>query len=322
MKTISTFLATALCLLGSVAFAQVDSTQVLAGDSILLYGNFNGAPEGSAVVFSYQGGGMVNTFAVSCNADGSFFTSFILPSDYGNMNAVFTTCEGIEIAQTQAWGGFTQALYFYADYCSNPVGGDCNTEFYFAPIDSNFIFTGDVYIYLPVIDPTTICEWDFGTGDTSNATFPVYDYASFGTYTLCLTILAADGCTSTFCDTFTVAQDGTVSGFGASSQGFTLRVVAEGTQLAVGEETITTSVAQVFPNPVNETASLRVNSARANKGTLEIVNLQGQVMQRTNWSVGTGISTIELPVETLRSGMYMVRLIDANGAVSATSFVK
>jgi hypothetical protein len=321
MKTISTFFTTVLCLLGSVAFAQFDSTQVLAGDTILIYGDFTGAPLETSVQFSYQGGGMVNTFSVTCDPEGSFSTTFVLPSDYGNLNAIFTTCDGLEIVQTQAWGGFTQALYFYTDYCNGPVG-DCNTEFYFAPTDSNFVFTGDVYIYLPAIDPGTVCTWDFGTGDSSNVTFPVYDYASFGTYTLCLTILAADGCTSTFCDTFTVAEDGTVSGFGANSQGFTLKVVAEGTQLAVAEENITTAIAQVFPNPVNETASLRVNSARANKGTLEIVNLQGQIMQRTNWSVGTGSTAIELPVETLRSGMYMVRLIDANGAVSTTSFVK
>jgi hypothetical protein len=135
-------------------------------------------------------------------------------------------------------------------------------------------------------------------------------------------VYTADGCTSTYCYTFTVAEDGTVSGFGASSQGFTLKVVAEGTQLAVREENMTTAVAQIFPNPVNETANLRVNSTRANNGTLEIVNLQGQVMQRTNWSVGTGVSNIELPVEMLRSGMYMVRLIDANGSMSTTSFVK
>lgn len=325
MKTISTLFTAILCLLGSTSFAQIDTTgTVSAGDSILLAGYVNGAPSGTNVVFTYQGGGMVNTFLVPCDASGSFYYAWVLPSDTGALTGSITTCTGTDSTITQAWGANTNELWYNFNYCNGGGGpvDECESYFYFANTDSLTEFTGDVYVYLPNVDPTLTYLWSFGTGDTLVTTFPVYEYPSFGTFTLCLTVVAPDGCLANFCDTFTVAEDGTVSGFGASSQGFTLKVVAEGTQLAVNEQHITTSIAQVFPNPVNETASLTVNSARANRGTMEIVNLQGQIMSRTNWSVGLGSTAIELPVETLRSGMYMVRLIDTNGMVSTTSFVK
>ena len=46
--------------------------------------------------------------------------------------------------------------------------------------------------------------WDFGDGNTSNAANPTHTYTANGTYTACLTIVAADSCVSTICNTVTI----------------------------------------------------------------------------------------------------------------------
>ena len=47
--------------------------------------------------------------------------------------------------------------------------------------------------------------WDFGDTNTSNQASPTHTYATFGTYTVCLTVTNTFGCTDVFCDTITIA---------------------------------------------------------------------------------------------------------------------
>jgi PKD repeat protein len=59
-------------------------------------------------------------------------------------------------------------------------------------------------------------SWDFGDGNTSNATDPNHTYASAGTYLVCLSYIdSLIGCSDTYCDTITVSGSG---GGGCTSQ--------------------------------------------------------------------------------------------------------
>lgn len=52
-----------------------------------------------------------------------------------------------------------------------------------------------------------VYHWDFGDGTTSNQPYPWHQYASSGTYNVCLTVIdSLQGCSDTQCYTFTVVS--------------------------------------------------------------------------------------------------------------------
>lgn len=59
----------------------------------------------------------------------------------------------------------------------------------------------------PPSGPATIISWDwsFGDGNTSTIQEPMNTYTANGDYIVCLTIATDNGCTSTICDTVTIA---------------------------------------------------------------------------------------------------------------------
>ncbi len=83
-------------------------------------------------------------------------------------------------------------------------GGGCSASFTYAAIN-------------PVSNPTQISFtdnsigsviewlWDFGDGNVSNLANPVHNYASAGTYTVCLFISTMDSCFNSSCETIQVA---------------------------------------------------------------------------------------------------------------------
>jgi len=56
--------------------------------------------------------------------------------------------------------------------------------------DSSFVMTGDSIVSW---------SWTFGDGNTGNGPFPAHQYSTSGTYTVCLTIVTALGCSNTTC---------------------------------------------------------------------------------------------------------------------------
>lgn len=86
-----------------------------------------------------------------------------------------------------------------------PGGGDCEADFEWDAdgLTVHFIETADgggadIISYF----------WEFGDGATSDAMNPFHTYDVEDNYEVCLTIITADGCTSTFCDEIDVDEAG------------------------------------------------------------------------------------------------------------------
>jgi len=62
--------------------------------------------------------------------------------------------------------------------------------------------------------------WDFGDGSTGTALNEIHTYAVAGTYTVCLTITDATGCSNTSCNAVTVTLGGGGTGTGACNADF------------------------------------------------------------------------------------------------------
>ncbi|MDQ3110458.1 MAG: PKD domain-containing protein [Bacteroidota bacterium] len=135
--------------------------------------------------------------------------------------------------------------------------------------------------------------WDFGDSQTSAQQNPAtHLYSAEGIYTVCLTITDVCGNSDTACEDVTI--------------------------VFIGVNEINTSlISGIYPNPVNDQLNISFNSDLTN-GQLEIVDQAGRVVMSKQNVSG---KTINLDVESLASGIYLLRVFDENGT-SAVRFIR
>jgi len=91
------------------------------------------------------------------------------------------------------------------------------------------------------------------------------------------------------------------------------------TPLSVDTEVIPTDFSiQIFPNPVSQFLSIKLNGKIGNSHQLTIVNLQGQILQRQRLNT----NLISLSLDGLPSGTYFVQIRDEFGMVQTSKVVK
>ena len=91
----------------------------------------------------------------------------------------------------------------------------------------------------------TTYAWDFGDGNFSNQDFPTHFYNQAGVYNVCLTLTEANGCTSTYCDSLGMDQNGYLI-YNGQSTGFKLVVIDPAT---IGQEENRNNQMAIYPKP-------------------------------------------------------------------------
>ena len=162
--------------------------------------------------------------------------------------------------------------------------------------------------------------WDFGEGSTSVEVYPNTEYNETGTYTICLNITSGNGCTDSYCYTFPMDGEGVFNGGGAMQQGFSLNVVEE-IVLGLDEDNLVNSFS-VYPNPINESSVLSIQSDKAFDGTIELFNLQGQLVYTSNQFIQSGQNQITLNLGDLSSGNYLLKLKNDSGKAESIMLTK
>jgi hypothetical protein len=72
---------------------------------------------------------------------------------------------------------------------------------------------------------------------------------------------------------------------------------------------------------VNDLFNLMINSSRSGVVELSIIDSQGRTVQQRSYALHSGMNNLELDVEALHSGIYLLRLQHGN-ASSVVRFVK
>lgn len=174
-------------------------------------------------------------------------------------------------------------------------------------------------------------DWDFGDGTGSTENYPTHVYQGPGPWELCLTIFSGN-CTSTFCDSVSVDEDGYLNGLvldghGATagvstdsrSGGFTLNVVPT---LPVGiQESTYFNNLELWPNPVRDMLNISLGSRITGKVPMAIMDLTGRTVLSSVQPLASGRNTLQLSTEHLASGLYVVRIGLGQGQ-AAVRFLK
>ncbi|WP_107039644.1 T9SS type A sorting domain-containing protein [Brumimicrobium mesophilum] len=98
------------------------------------------------------------------------------------------------------------------------------------------------------------------------------------------------------------------TGFGGSSNGdfeFTKEKISA---LSTDENGLPNAEVVVYPNPAKENVSLILNNMNSNSSTVQILNLNGQVLFNENYVGSSNFEVKNIPVSSFESGVYLVKV--------------
>lgn len=78
----------------------------------------------------------------------------------------------------------------------------------------------------------------------------------------------------------------------------------------------TNNIAQLFPNPAKDNATLTINAKTATKYTIELQDISGKVVMRKDAFLQAGVNNIHLDISKYSAGMYFIRLVTKEEKVS------
>ncbi len=78
----------------------------------------------------------------------------------------------------------------------------------------------------------------------------------------------------------------------------------------------------VYPNPVRSRLTLEMQSAKAERATLQVLDVKGSVITTQNWNVTEGRNVTTVNTENLPQGTYIIKYFTNDGKPSFNKFVK
>jgi len=81
-------------------------------------------------------------------------------------------------------------------------------------------------------------------------------------------------------------------------------------------------IASLAPTVVNDRATLTITTSRAQKLDIIVTDMQGRVMLRRNFNVAAGNTNIDLAMERLGAGVYLLTGTSSEGKLNTIRFIK
>jgi hypothetical protein len=192
------------------------------------------------------------------------------------------------------------------------VESDCNAEFTVIQAFGNdsLPIPNLLWVYVYDYDDDNAYLWSFGDEGTSTDPFPTWNYETDGPYELCLTVSNdEDSCSSTFCQTLSVDSLGWWTGL---VDGFTINVFDAGTGGSVSNTPLAQENAvslSLYPNPVHGgDLGLEWTANVSSAAIVDVLGLDGRILATRSWNVVPGTQRTSIDVNSLPSGVYVVRL--------------
>jgi hypothetical protein len=81
-------------------------------------------------------------------------------------------------------------------------------------------------------------------------------------------------------------------------------------------------ISAVYPNPARERINLSITSGVAEKASISITDLNGRVVKQLNINLNAGDNYINLDINSLAPGSYVIRLINSQSEPKTAQFIK
>jgi len=199
--------------------------------------------------------------------------------------------------------------------CTGGGTGGCNPDITLISDSALWSETpGVVWILFPFNPSNTMTYfWSFGDGNTSTEAFPTNIYELDGTYTVCLTVTDANGCTGMTCVTFTVTPEGDFLPGGMPMTGFTLNVVNAVPNNVT--EVAAEAVVEAFPCPFNDELTLNIQSKLAGNALVSCYDMTGALIAQEQIVVSTQRNTYSFSTTTWSHGAYTIVVTTPSGSI-------
>lgn len=203
----------------------------------------------------------------------------------GVLDVEMTDCNGSYVTQSLNYSPNTLVLVADFTYCLGGSGGGGSGSCAVTSFSYNDTINPMIehFTALPTGTAPYAYSWDFGDGNTSTVASPSHTYSQNGTYTACVTITDANGCTATSCSPVFIS--------GGSGGGN----------------------CQAFMNYMPDSMNPMINY-------FNVIASGGTAPYSYSWDFGDGnTSTVGSPTHTYaQSGTYTacVTVTDANGCIS------
>ncbi len=226
-------------------------------------------------------------------------------------------CECVEIGNPMDCEASFWVVQAYAIDSMNPNGNG-------TPVPN------EVWVWnLSQGNPPMTYSWDFGDGATSTMAYPSHTYSENGPFMLCLTIADASGCTSTYCDSISIDENGILNGMivdgettanGARTNGFTLNV-QNGLTTSM-QETPALSNLAIWPNPATDELNMALVALADGSLNVTFFDVNGREMRQENRAISAGRNQQRFDIGELPAGLYTARATDRNGNSISLRFAK
>ena len=77
---------------------------------------------------------------------------------------------------------------------------------------------------------------------------------------------------------------------------------------------------QIYPNPASDKATIAITLEEAKDVTIELFDLNGNLLKAATYSNWLGLSTVEMNTNQLNTGVYLVK-INIGGEISSKKLV-
>ena len=246
----------------------------------------------ASFVANFNGG---TSFSFTNTSQGGAFYSW----DFGdggtsnamNPNYTYSSGGGYLVCLTISDSGCTST---YCDSIFVPGGNNCLASFTSQVNGSIVDFTntstgGNSYF------------WSFGDGNSSSASNPQHTYAAPGTYTVCLIVF----------DSLTQCQDSICN------------QVTVGPSTSIGEVNGIELLTNLYPNPVQDRATIEIKAREARAASLQVLNTLGQPVRVERININPGVNQVDLELSGLASGMYILNIVTEDQQYQhAATFIK